>query len=445
MSSQKHKNRKMKRTSARKIRPLWSVCFMHLLALGIALLVYALPHHVVPRAGEAIGTMSTRAMLGGNAQETAAVEETETLQEVEPEAAVEESEPLVWELDLDEAGVTDEESAQTEVSAVADDSIVEMAEPEADDTLAETENAASEIPDFFADAEEVVAQADTLSAETETSESEAAETAAEIIEEPVDEVGSFRIKFADKFTEGKTKRTKTTYQSKNLNIKIKKVKSEEWDTVYYVVDIYVADISCFMTAFAQDKYGTGYTAWPLEIAGKYKSVITMNGDYYGMRKTGVVIRNGKLYRNRKISNDVCVLYWDGTMKTFSPGEFNTDREMANGAYQAWNFGPRLLDEDGKAKTKFNSNVTEKNPRSAVGYFEPGHYCFVAVDGRNEESDGLSMKDLAKLMERLGCKQAYNLDGGRTSMLYAGDTRINRPVEGGRKSSDVLMIVDKVTK
>ena len=38
-------------------------------------------------------------------------------------------------------------------------------------------------------------------------------------------------------------------------------------------------------------------------------------------------------------------------------------------------------EDGKAKTTFTSDVKPKNPRSVIGYYEPGHYCFVQVDGR----------------------------------------------------------------
>ena len=270
------------------------------------------------------------------------------------------------------------------------------------------------------------------------------EPAATPTEEPVDAVGSFRIKFADKFIEGKAK-TKSAYISENLNVRIFREKNENLDAVYYVVDIYVADISCFMTCFAQGKYGRAYTSWPLEAAEEYKAVITMNGDYYGVRKNGVVIRNGKLYRSAKVTDDVCVLYWDGTMKTFSPKAFNANQEMAKGAYQAWNFGPMLLDAEGKAKTTFNTHVLDENPRSAVGYFEPGHYCFVVVDGRSKESEGLSMKNLAKLMESLGCKQAYNLDGGQSSMLYAGDTLINNPVDGGRKSSDFLIIVDRVTK
>jgi len=401
MSSRKSRHDKHRRTSGRRQMPLWALFVLHAMALGIALVVYALPHHVIPRAGEAIGTVSTREMMV-SVHNTATVSLTPAPETFESPAGVPE-EAVTPESPAWEGAMTANATAEPIASTATPDPEVVETTPEPTGTPEPTE------------------------------------------EPPQDEVGSFRIKFADKFAEGKTKKTKTTYKSKNLNIKISTVKNKEWDAVYHVVDIYVADISCFRTCFAQGKYGSGYTAWPLETTREFNAVITMNGDYYGVRKSGVVIRNGKLYRNAKVTNDVCVLYWDGTMKTFSPRSFEAEREMKNGAYQCWNFGPMLLDENGKAMTKFNSDVLEENPRSVVGYFEPGHYCFVAVDGRSKDSDGLSMKRLAKLMESLGCKQAYNLDGGRTSMLYAGDTRINVPVEGGRKSSDFLMIVDKVTK
>ena len=105
-------------------------------------------------------------------------------------------------------------------------------------------------------------------------------------------------------------------------------------------------------------------------------------------------------------------------------------------------GAMLLDETGMHKENFNSAVDKANPRTAIGYFEPGHYCFVAVDGRNSESDGLTMQQLSLLMEKLGCKVAYNLDGGKTSIMVWNDQVANVPSAGGRKCSDAVMILDR---
>ena len=136
-----------------------------------------------------------------------------------------------------------------------------------------------------------------------------------------------------------------------------------------------------------------------------------------------------------------MLYWDGTMETYSRRQFDAQEAMANGAYQAWHFGPDLLDDEGKALKRFSDcSLGPRNPRTVLGYYEPGHYCFVVVDGRSDTSDGLTIKVLAQVMQKPGCKRAYNLDGGNSSFMVLGTRTINHPSNGGRPSSDVLMIV-----
>ena len=101
-----------------------------------------------------------------------------------------------------------------------------------------------------------------------------------------------------------------------------------------MADLYIADISCLQTAFGKDTYSRGYTEWISDVAQRYNSVVTINGDYYGTRDTGVVIRNGTLYRNNKNTNDVAVLYWDGHMEMFSADSFDAMNEINRGAYQS---------------------------------------------------------------------------------------------------------------
>lgn len=264
--------------------------------------------------------------------------------------------------------------------------------------------------------------------------------------EPVatpDPVGYFGTKFADKFTSGEIVDTvdangNAVYQSGNLNIT--GTKYEQTNLVYYVIDIYVRDIVCLRTAFANDKFGRGQRDSTATIASDHSAIAAINGDYYGARSEGTVIRNGELYRDNDFG-DICVLYWDGTMETYEDKDFDAQMAMANGAYQAWNFGPMLLDENGQTMTEFNSSVTSKNPRTVIGYYEPGHYCFVAVDGRSDESKGLTMTQLSELMYSLGCKRAYNLDGGQTSEMVWKGKVINDPYKGGRECSDIVLVAE----
>jgi exopolysaccharide biosynthesis protein len=130
------------------------------------------------------------------------------------------------------------------------------------------------------------------------------------------------------------------------------------------------------------------------------------------------------------------------MKTFSAQEFDVDQAIKDGAWQAWSFGPGLLDENGKSKTEFTADghVQDSNPRSAIGYYEPGHYCLVVVDGRQRGySSGMTLTQLSELFKKLGCKAAYNLDGGKSSVMAFNDALVNQPTQGGREVSDCIII------
>ncbi len=232
---------------------------------------------------------------------------------------------------------------------------------------------------------------------------------------------------------GESQSTDTSYQSDNINVSVQKY--QENDVTYYVADIYIADMKYLKSAFSGGAYN-GTTEDQLDIAKKNNAVVSITGDYY-MVSPGVVLRNGELFRTGEYE-DVCVLNIDGTMQTFTHDEFDLEQAKAN-AWQIWSFGPMLL-KDGKEMEEFNSAVAPKNPRAAIGYYEPGHYCFVVVDGRQSGySVGMTLQELSKLFESLGCKTAYNLDGGQSATMTFCGTLTNKPYNGGRATSDIVYI------
>ena len=143
--------------------------------------------------------------------------------------------------------------------------------------------------------------------------------------------------------------------------------------------------------------------------------------------------------------DLCVLYADGTMATYSRDAYTVQEVLDRGAVQVWNFGPALLDEEGRAKPYYDVSTTVgyPNPRSAVGYYEPGHYCFVVVDGRQEGySYGMTIPELAQVFEGLGCSCAYNLDGGGSALMIFRHERFSRQSNGAdRNLGDILLIAE----
>lgn len=244
-------------------------------------------------------------------------------------------------------------------------------------------------------------------------------------------------KFADRFTDGAVLTTDNTYVSETVNVTL--TETQVNGVTYYVEDIYIRNIEKLRTAFADDTYGRSITEWVLTMAQAHDAIAAINGDYYGINASGVVIRNGKLYSD-VVDGEVCVLFYDGTLRVYPAAEFDAEAVMAAGAYQAWSFGPSLLSDDGEALTSFNSRIGGVNPRTAIGYYEPGHYAFVVVDGRQAGySNGMTLAQLSALFEQLGCKVAYNLDGGKTSAMTFGDSLTNRPTEGGRTTSDIIYI------
>ncbi len=253
---------------------------------------------------------------------------------------------------------------------------------------------------------------------------------------------SMGAKFADKFT-ATAILTETGYSGPNVAFTVTEhTQGEGADLVtYYVADIYIRHIECFRTAFAGDAFSKNVSEPILDIASRHNALLAVSGDYYG-RGNGPVIRNGELYRDTVGSSDVCVLYRDGTVQTFSKGQFVAETELARGAWQAWCFGPSLLTSDGTAKTDFNSTayLSGEHPRCALGYYEPGHYALVVVDGRRDgHSRGVTLSELSELMQSLGCTAAYNLDGGRSAQMVMDDDIVNLPYKDGRDISDILYI------
>lgn len=246
--------------------------------------------------------------------------------------------------------------------------------------------------------------------------------------------------FENMFTDGEIIQTENNYISQQMNISIEMI--QEKNLTYYVADIYLRDYADLMTAFAMDIYGKAFVDDTLDMAIDNNSILAISGDYYGNGEDGLVIRNGMLYRN-DANSDVLVMYLDGTMATYTEDEFDINSIIENGAYQAWSFGPMLLDA-GKVMYTFDasSHVLKSNPRCGIGYFEPGHYCFIVVDGRQPGySEGVTLQEFSQIFYNLGCEVAYNMDGGKSAvMVFMGEV-VNQPANGGREINDIVYIAD----
>ena len=90
-----------------------------------------------------------------------------------------------------------------------------------------------------------------------------------------------------------------SYTRDDLEIKIEKVESGSGNdkVTYYVADVQVKDTSDLYSAFAKNKFGRNIVETTSSIANDNDAVFAINGDYYGFREDGILIRNGIVYRD----------------------------------------------------------------------------------------------------------------------------------------------------
>lgn len=252
-------------------------------------------------------------------------------------------------------------------------------------------------------------------------------------------------RFPDKFSDEPILEERS-YKSRSISISITshtETNKKNLTTTYHVADIYVQDVTLIQTAAAENDFTMKY-AHPVEqIASRVGALLAIDGDTYSHMSNSIVLRNGELYRN-KLENgaDLCVLYRDGRMETKKWGTFTLEEIVESDPWQVWSFGPALLDENGKAMTDITyKRLARENPRAAIGYYEPGHYCFVIVEGRLKGmTDGLTFDQLSALMEELGCKVAYNLDGGGSAQMYWVNGIMSKSSNSNRWVSDIIYIL-----
>jgi exopolysaccharide biosynthesis protein len=246
--------------------------------------------------------------------------------------------------------------------------------------------------------------------------------------------------------------TDTSYVSEYCTITISTVVTGSGDSTvtYYVADVVLTDATVLRSAFANDEFGTNIVEYTSRIAADHDAVFAVNGDYYGFRETGIVVRNGVVYRDAG-ARDGLAFYRDGSVRVYDETATSADELVAAGVWNTLSFGPAIVEagavvegiEDVEVDTNVgNHSIQGDQPRTGIGVIDANHLVFVVVDGRSEGySEGVSLPELAAIFTGLGAVTAYNLDGGGSSTMYFDGGLVNDPLGKGeeRGTSDVLYI------
>ena len=106
-----------------------------------------------------------------------------------------------------------------------------------------------------------------------------------------------------------------SYTDENLSVTITELR--EYDTTIYAVDVVLSDVSQLRTAFANNTYGRNIKQTTSAMAADHAAILAINGDYYGFRNSGYVLRNGVLYRSSVSGSEDLSVMADGTFRILS--------------------------------------------------------------------------------------------------------------------------------
>ncbi len=174
--------------------------------------------------------------------------------------------------------------------------------------------------------------------------------------------------------------------------------------------------------------------------------------------------------NKKRQADVAWLFTDSTLRkayavqkpvnkvlkdSINRFSLTTAKNNATATFKKWKMetavggGPILLQNGqinitNNQELKFSGKggLTDKHPRTCMGYTKDGQLIILAIQGRFKDmAEGASLPQAAKILQDIGCWEALNLDGGGSSCMLVNGKETIKPSdkEGQRPVPCVFMI------
>lgn len=118
----------------------------------------------------------------------------------------------------------------------------------------------------------------------------------------------------------------------------------------------------------------------------------------------------------------------------------------------WSFGwprvadsiggfPRLLRDGSIRVNPCGGLLCQPHPRTGVGFTSERHVLIVVVDGRQDDSRGVTLVEFARIFRDLGAIAALNLDGGGSTTMVVEGSILNDPSgEFERPTSSALLVL-----
>ncbi len=213
-------------------------------------------------------------------------------------------------------------------------------------------------------------------------------------------------------------------------------------TKYFVANVEIVSPTQLRTAAAGTKFDSTMVMNGTYLARRVNAVAAINGDYYSYYTDGYLIRQGTMYRNSpNVERDVLLIDDQGDFHIVC----QATKEIISEDYgdlkimNSFNFGPGLVVDGVKVSGFFDAGnaAFERKQRACIAQTGELSYFLLVCEGPHSGADvGLDLKSFAELAHKLGAQNAYNLDGGYSTMLIFNNKMVNDKVRT-REISDII--------
>lgn len=244
--------------------------------------------------------------------------------------------------------------------------------------------------------------------------------------------------------------TENTYHDNSLDVRMEQV-------IYNNVRVNLA----WITVKSPTQLRTAIAGWSGDVYSEVRpgvivhannAVVAINGDFF-TRREGIIYREGVAIKQTESPNkDSLFIDENGDfhiIRDSDPAEMIAYLQEGHQMINTFAFGPALIidGEVQQIRTDYWFEPESRSQRTAVCQTGELSYLFVEVIGRTDVSRGFTMQQLADFLGTLGCvQQAYNLDGGDSTVMYFGKYFWDKKYhyEGmDRYTSDIIYVATAV--
>ena len=236
------------------------------------------------------------------------------------------------------------------------------------------------------------------------------------------------------------------YEDASLSVRMEKIRFPR--TTVDLAWIKVKSPTQLRTAIYGEP-GNIYNNEPGWLVRSSNAVVAVNGDKLTERKHGLIYRMGVMIQQTSSpEKDTLFIDENGDFHAFVRSDPKEMAEFLKNGHKIINsfcFGPAMV-IDGKAQkiSNYDFECKTEAPRTIICQVGQLEYLFIEIEGRSQNSKGMTMQDAANYVASLGVQTAYNLDGGNSSIMFFNRKYFDEHYSGSeRPMSDIVYVCSAV--